>query len=253
MREIVRLIEEPRTCSYLPEQTAALEYRIVQELGAEEYERLLARGYRRFGAQLFRPECPECRQCVSIRVLVQEFEPSAGFRRVLRRNERIRVVRQRPNVSAEHLDLYHRYHRFMSEIRDWRRDRISRAEYVESFVAGGGAFAWQWLYFDGEELVGVALMDETPSAISLVYFFYDPNWRPDSPGTFSFLTQLTFARDAGKLYAYPGYWIPANTSMAYKARFQPFERLVRHPAPGTEPVWEPYQPGDRLDLAVPIG
>jgi arginine-tRNA-protein transferase len=186
-------------------------------------------------------------------VLVQEFEASGGFRRVLRRNERIRAVRQRPNVTAQHLDLYHRYHRFMSEIRDWRRDRISRAEYVESFVAGGGAFAWQWLYFDQDELVGVALMDETPSAISLVYFFYDPNWRPDSPGTFSFLTQLAYAREAGKFYAYPGYWIPANTSMAYKARFQPFEVLAGHPAPGREPVWKLYQPGDRLDLAVPIG
>ena len=253
MREIVRLVEEPRACSYLPEQTAALEYRIVQELGAEEYERLLAHGYRRFGAQLFRPECPDCRQCVSIRVLVQQFEPSAAFRRVLRKNERIRVVRQRPSVSPAHLDLYHRYHRFMAEIREWRRDRISRAEYVESFVAGGGAFAWQWLYYDGDELVGVALMDETATAISLVYFFYDPVWRRDSPGTFSILVQLAHARAAGKLHAYPGYWIHANTSMAYKARFQPFERLVRHPSPGAEPVWEPYHPHEPAQVPLEIG
>jgi arginine-tRNA-protein transferase len=253
MREIVRLVEEPRACSYLPEQTAALEYRIVQELGVDEYERLLARGYRRFGAQLFRPECPECTQCVSIRVLVQQFDLSATFRRVMRKNEGIRIVRQRPSVSPAHLDLYHRYHRFMSEIREWRRDRISRAEYVESFVAGGGAFAWQWLYYRGDELVGVALMDETASSISLVYFFYDPDWRRESPGTFSFLVQLGYAREAGKLYAYPGYWIPANKSMAYKARFQPFERLVRHPAPNTEPVWERYQPSGAVDVALGIG
>ena len=253
MREIVRLVEEPRPCSYLPAETAALEYRIVQELGSDEYEQLLARGYRRFGSQLFRPQCPECNQCVSIRVLVQSFEPSATFRRVLRKNEHIRVVRQRPSVTQAHLDLYHRYHRFMSEIREWRRDRISRAEYVESFVAGGGAFAWQWLYYDGDDLVGVALMDETERAISLVYFFYDPEWRRASPGTFSFLVQLQHAREAGKLHAYPGYWIPANTSMAYKSRFQPFERLVRHPAAGAEPVWELYSPNGReVDAAARI-
>lgn len=242
MRELVRLVEEPRACSYLPGETAALEYRIVQELGAEEYERLLALGYRRFGAQLFRPECPECSQCVSIRVLAQEFEPSAGFRRILRKNARIRVERRRPNVSDVHLTLYHRYHRFMSEVREWRRDRISRAEYVESFVAGGGDFAWQWTYYDGDDLLGVALMDETAESISLVYFYYDPAWRAASPGTFSFLVQLGYAREAGKRYAYPGYWIAANTSMAYKARFQPFERLVGYPEPGQAPAWERHSP-----------
>jgi arginine-tRNA-protein transferase len=251
MRELVRLVEEPRACSYLPQETAALEYRIVQELDAREYERLLALGYRRFGSQLFRPECPDCTQCVSIRVLVQEFEPSAGFRRILRKNERIRIVRQRPNVTQAHLDLYYRYHHFMSQIRDWRRDRISRAEYVESFVAGGGDFAWQWLYYDGDDLVGVALMDETAESISLVYLYYDPAWRASSPGTFSFLVQLAHAREAGKLYAYPGYWIPANTSMAYKARFRPFERLTGYPAPGAKPVWERHEP--QVDAAHRIG
>jgi arginine-tRNA-protein transferase len=185
--------------------------------------------------------------------LTQQFEPSAAFRRVLRKNAHIRAVRQRPSVTPAHLDLYHRYHRFMSETRDWRRDRISRAEYVESFVAGGGAFAWQWLYYDGDKLVGVALMDETPNAISLVYFFYDPDWRRESPGTFSVLVQLAYAREAGKVHAYPGYWIPANKSMAYKSRFQPFERLVGRPAPGREPVWEVYQPGDAVDLLAGIG
>ncbi len=253
MRELVRLVEEPRACSYLPEETAALEYRIVQELDAEEYERLLARGYRRFGAQLFRPECPTCEQCVSIRILAQQFEPSASFRRALRKNSGIRVVRQRPTVSAAHLDLYHGYHLHMSEIRAWRRDRISRAEYVESFVAAGGDFAWEWLYYDGDELRGVALMDETAESISLVYCYYHPAWRAASPGTFSFLVQLGYAREAGKRHAYPGYWIAANTSMAYKARFRPFERLLGHPPLGAEPCWELYAPNREVDSVVRIG
>ena len=253
MRELVRLVEEPRACSYLPEETAALEYRIVQELGAEEYERLLASGYRRFGSQLFRPECPACDQCVSIRVLVQQFKPSSSFRRIMRKNDGIRIVRQRPTVSEAQLVLYHRYHQFMSEIREWRRDRISRAEYAESFVAGGGDFAWQWLYYDGDDLVGVALMDETADSISLVYFYYDPAWRAASPGTFSVLVQLGYARETGKRYAYPGYWIAANTSMAYKSRFRPFETLVGRPQSSDEPKWAIGDPSLALDAAVGIG
>ncbi|MBI1357759.1 MAG: arginyltransferase [Acidobacteria bacterium] len=247
MRELVRLLEEPRVCSYLPNEVASLEYRIVQGLEPERYEYLLERGYRRFGRQLFRPQCPGCRQCVSVRVLVDEFEPSRGFRRVLRRNERIRVVRARPSVTNEHVELYNRYHQMMHRLRGWRRDRILRGDYIESFVVGGGDFAWQWMYYDGDELVGVALMDETPNSISLVYFFHDPEWRGYSPGTFSVLTQLDYAKQVGKKHAYPGYWIPANQSMAYKSRLRPFERLVRHPVDDEKPRWVRYHTGDPIE------
>ena len=154
MREFVRLIEEPRVCSYLPEQSASLEYRIVQGLSPEEYEDLLARGYRRFGRQLFRPQCVGCSQCVSIRVLVQEQELSSSQRRVLRRNSNIRAVQEPVYVTNRHVQIYNDYHAFMADQRGWRKDRINRADYYESFVAGGGGFASQWLFYDGAELVG---------------------------------------------------------------------------------------------------
>lgn len=237
MRELVRLVEEPRACSYLPEETASLEYRIVDGLRGDEYEDLLARGYRRFGRQLFRPQCPACSQCVSVRVLLDEFEPTAGQRRVLRRNRDVEPVLEEVRSGDEYIDLYNRYHRFMAHSRGWRPDRIDRLEYHESFVAGSGEFARQWSFRRDGRLLGVALMDETPSAISLIYFFHEPDWRPASPGVFSILTQLEHGRARGKRHAYPGYWIAANTSMAYKSRFRPFERLRRHPGAHEKPDW----------------
>ena len=252
MRELMRLLEEPRVCSYLPNEVASLEYRVVQGLDPEHYQELLERGYRRFGRQLFRPQCPGCRQCVSVRVLVDEFKETRGFRRVRQRNSHIKVVRDRPFVTNEHVDLYNRYHLFMHELRGWRRDRIMRADYIDSFVTGGGELAWQWMFFDGKKLVGVALMDETPDAISLVYFFHDPEWRSDSPGTFSILKQLEYAREQGRKHSYPGYWIPANQSMAYKSRFRPFERLVRHPVDDENPQWVLHRPGDPVETRASL-
>ena len=237
MRELIQLIEEPRTCSYLPEQSASLKYRIVQQMNAGEYERLLERGYRRFGRQLFRPQCRNCSRCVSIRFCAGEFKPSAGLRRVLRQNRHIQVRHERVSTNPEHVDLYRRYQQFMAEHRGWSEDTISGADYYDSFVAGGAEFASQWIYRDGEELVGVALMDETPNAISLVYFFYDPAWRTLSPGTFSILVQMEYARQRGKAYAYPGYWIAENRSMAYKQRFRPFETLVGRPSDSEPCEW----------------
>lgn len=242
VREFVRLIEEPRVCSYLPDQSASLEYRIVQGLAPEEYEDLLARGYRRFGRQLFRPQCLRCRQCVSVRVLAQQHRPTSSQRRVLRRNAGIRAVRERVYVTERHVELYNDYHAFMADQRGWRKDKINRGDYYESFVAGGGGFASQWLFYEESKLVGVALMDETPRSISLVYYFHEPEWRTASPGTFSILTQLDYAKKTGKKWAYPGYWIPANQSMAYKARFKPFERLLAQPSDREEPRWILHEP-----------
>ncbi|MDA0207326.1 MAG: arginyltransferase [Acidobacteria bacterium] len=241
MRELLHLVEEPRACSYLPEQSASLEYRIVQNVTAKEYERLLERGYRRFGRQLFRPQCLACSRCVSVRFCASEFTPNAGLRRVLKRNRHIEVRHGRATMSPRHLELYGRYHDFMAENRGWTLDAISGADYYESFLAGGDQFGSEWLYYDGGELVGVALMDETPNAISLVYFFYEPAWRAFSPGTFSILVQLNYARERGKAYAYPGYWIAENSSMAYKDRFRPFEILAGRPTDAEAAQWTPHQ------------
>jgi len=245
MRELVCLVEEPRVCSYLPSETAALEYRIVQDLDVREYEALLERGYRRFGRQLFRPGCPQCTQCVSVRVLLDEFRPSSNQRRVLRANRDVAARRVPASGGPEHLALYNRYHQFMAQERGWRPDSIGPVEYEESFLCGGDDFAWQWEFRRDGRLVGVALMDETLKAVSLVYAFHDPDWRPSSPGTFAILHQLLDAQRRGKRHAYPGYWIEANRSMAYKARFRPFERLQGLPERGQTPSWALYSPSSQ--------
>jgi arginine-tRNA-protein transferase len=198
---------------------------------------LLSRGYRRFGHQLFRPQCRCCQQCISIRTLVREFQPSRSLRRVWRKNAGLRVERQPVHLSDDHLRLFSRYHKFMAAHRGWQRDLISRGSYQESFILGGGDFAFQWAFRDGDRLIAIALMDEAQDAISLVYSFYDPNWRGQSLGTFAILIQLDYAKKNNLRYAYPGYWIEANRSMNYKCRFAPYERLLGHPQEGQAPVW----------------
>ena len=72
MTELFRVVENPRTCSYLPEQLSSLEYQIVADVTAAEYADLLVRGYRRFGRYIFRPVCGTCRECRSLRIPVQD-------------------------------------------------------------------------------------------------------------------------------------------------------------------------------------
>src|SRR5262245_63312765 len=110
MQELVRVVENPRECSYLPLETASLEIRAINKIKPATYADLLTRGYRRFGWQLFRPACPKCAKCRSLRVLIPRFTPSAGQKRVLRLNETVRAELHTPFASREQIELYNLYH-----------------------------------------------------------------------------------------------------------------------------------------------
>ncbi len=237
MQELLRVIEEPRKCSYLPRETASLELRAVTELSPAEYGDLLARGYRRFGWQVFRPACPKCAACRSFRIPVRHFEPNGPERRILRKNANVGAQLHPLFVTREHVDLYNVYQRYMHEHRGWPLQQVTARSYYENFLSCANSANKQWLYWEDDRLVGVALMDEVPGAISLVYCFYDPEWRARSPGTFSILNQLLYAKARQHDYAYLGYWIEDCPSMSYKSRFQPHELLTEHPADNAAPVW----------------
>src|SRR5262249_34316357 len=152
MQEFFRIVENPRECSYLPLETASLEIRAIEAINPVEYADLLARGYRRFGWRLFRPACPNCAQCRSLRVLISQFTPNASGRRVLRQNQTVRAELHAPFVSREQVELYNLYHRFQSERRGWPRQRATLASYHDEFLSGATNLGRQWLYFEADRL-----------------------------------------------------------------------------------------------------
>ncbi len=172
MQELLRLIEKPRVCSYLPKETASLEIRAIVDMSPAEYGDLLARGYRRFGWQVFRPACPECSACRSLRVPLQQFAPSSSQRRILRGNEHVRAELHPLFATVEHVELFNLYQLFMHRERQWPLQQATLESYYQDFLSGATKLGKQWLYFDKGRLIGVALMDETPGAISLIYCYY---------------------------------------------------------------------------------
>jgi arginine-tRNA-protein transferase len=231
------MVERPRRCPYLPQERASLEITFDPQVTPSSYGELLRRGYRRFGWQLFRPACRHCHACVSMRVVVNDFELNAGQRRVMRQNKSIRCQLAPAVVTQQHVQLYNRYQAFMHVERGWEPQTHTLSSYLEAFASGPRDIGWEWRYFEGDRLVGVSLMDIAPQAISLVYFFYDPAWRKHSPGHFSILNQLLHAKQQGASYAYLGYWVEACPSLNYKSRFRPYEKLERYVSLGEEPTW----------------
>src|ERR1700742_4935993 len=75
------------------------------------------------------------------------------------------------------------------------------------------------------DLLAVALTDVLSDGLSMVYSFYDPEYRRRSLGTYMILDHIARARRMGLAYVYLGYWVHGSRKMDYKGRFLPQERL----------------------------
>jgi len=235
--DLLRFVTGPETCSYLSSETSRLEFRVPRQLHQADYSELVRRGWRRFGNYVFRPQCPVCRACRSLRVVVAEFRPSRSLRRVLNKNSDVRMEIGRPAVSEERISLFNSWLAEMTRQRGWADSTTNARDYYENFIGRDFEFAYEIRYLAGDRLAGVSLVDVATSGVSCVYFYHDPRWRPRAPGTFSILQEIEWARRLKLPYVYLGYWIEQNQSMNYKSRFRPHELLLSYVDDDREPSW----------------
>jgi leucyl-tRNA---protein transferase len=234
--QLAHFVSEPHACEYLPAARATLEYRLLMGLGPEELDRLLARGWRRFGHAVFRPACGACGECVSLRIDVARFQISRSQRRARNRCAGLEVAMGPPRVDDERLALYARWHAGRERARGWEEAPLTAGDYAKSFAAGD-ACSREVLYRDRGRLVGVGICDETAAAFSAVYFFHDPDYARLSPGVNHVLALIERARRDGKAHVYLGYRVLGCPSMRYKATFLPHELLEGRPGPDEAPRW----------------
>jgi leucyl-tRNA---protein transferase len=223
-------------CMYLPAQRWANQYRTMLEVTPAEFQDLLARGWRRFGPVYFRPACAGCMQCISIRVPVETFQPNKSQRRARDRCHDLRLEINNPSVDPKRLELYGRWHRMRETERGWQQSPVTAQEYQMEFCWPHPC-AREFAYYDGARLVGIGYVDQTPEALSSIYFFYDPEYKERSIGIASVLREIETARELGLKYLYLGYRVLGCPSMEYKTQFRPHELLVGRPTDAETPQW----------------
>ena len=80
-------ITAPAPCPYLANR---LERKVFTHLVGDRApglnDLLTHGGFRRSQSIAYRPACDQCRACVSIRVIANEFRPSRNFKKVVTRN-----------------------------------------------------------------------------------------------------------------------------------------------------------------------
>ncbi|MFO0757867.1 MAG: arginyltransferase [Byssovorax sp.] len=238
---IQHIVEAPNPCSYLAEETASLEHRVMLEVTQDELEAMLVRGWRRFGPDYFRPACGACHKCVSTRIVVADFAPTKSQRRARKKLQNLRVMLGPPIVDDERLALYHAWHRDREEARAWAPGGLDRRHYFLQLAFPHPA-AREIAYYDDDmdgRLIGVGLCDETPRAWSAIYFFFDPAYAHLSLGVANVVLQVEIAAMRGIPHVYLGYNVAACPSLRYKGAFHPQQMLVGRPDPDEEPRWVP--------------
>jgi arginine-tRNA-protein transferase len=228
MESLFRYIAPPSLCGYLPDRQWSLEYEMVAAISAWEYSARLKEGWRRFGGMLFRPQCPACQACQSLRVDAAAFEPNRSQRRALRDNQHeVKRMVGAPHVSRAKLTLYDRFHEFQTDFKGWpQHPAKDAASYRESFVHNP-EFTEEWCYYLGDDLVGVGYVDRLGIGMSAIYFFYDPTHRERSLGTYNVLCLLQECQRQKLPHLYLGYYVAGCRSLEYKAAFRPNQ--VVHP------------------------
>ncbi len=227
MESLFRYVAPPTTCGYLPDRRWSLEYEMVSAITADEYAQRLLAGWRRFGGMLFRPRCPACQACQSIRVHIPRFAPNRSMRRVLKMNgDELQLHISVPAVTRAKLRLYDRFHAFQSDTKGWPEHAPKDpGSYRESFVHNPD-FTQEWCYYLGDRLVGVGYVDDLPIGFSAIYFFYDPDQRRRSLGVYNVLTLLAESARRRLPHLYLGYYVKGCRSLEYKANYLPSEILT---------------------------
>lgn len=215
----------PHACSYLEDRlatTAFLDPALA--LSRSDYSILVAKGFRRSGAIVYRPACRECSACVSVRIKAAKFKPNRSQRRCLRRNEDLVVTRVAADYYEEHFALYRRY----QGVRHCggSMDNDDPVQYRQFLLTSQTEIAVYEIRDTAKKLMAVAVSDVLDDGLSAVYSFFDPKatWR--GLGTYIILWQLNTLLQTRLEHLYLGYWIAECPKMSYKTRFQPIEVYI---------------------------
>ncbi|GJM02758.1 MAG: putative arginyl-tRNA--protein transferase [Rhodomicrobium sp.] len=251
-------LTRPQPCPYLPDR---YERKLFTHLGREKssahFDLLHGDGFRRSQTIAYRPHCENCKSCISVRIRVNDFAQSRSQKRVWRLNKDIHSARAPALASPEQYALFKSYvetrhndggmadmsqndyqamiedsvvDSFLTEYRLPRQINSSDPQANEgqnyTYSLAGENYQRAASHNKSSPLIGIALCDELSDGVSLVYSYFDPDFKARSLGTFIILETISYAQALGLPFVYLGYWVEGSPKMDYKIRFLPQDHLI---------------------------
>ncbi len=220
-------LTNPAPCPYLPGRRERKAFTNLATPDADSLHNTLSRaGFRRSQSIAYRPACPGCNACRSVRVMVRHASPSRNQKRVLRRNGDLTRTPVPAQATRQQFRLLKRYLQGRHEgggMSDMSfRDYLNMVgeSPVQTFI-----FEYRLGHDASAPLVACSITDVLRDGLSMVYTFFDPLLEARSLGTYLILDHIRQASALGLPHLYLGYWIKGSDKMDYKRRFGPLEVL----------------------------
>ena len=192
--------------------SSAAEFPVIRGDALDFY---LAQGYYRMQQDLFTcqfvPFAGRLHTAHWLRLNIPLVQWGPEQRRLLRRNARFAATIRPFRLSAEHEELYARYHAAIT---------FDAAPTVEDVLLGGAAhnvFNTQVIELRDEgRLVAAGILDFGARTVAGILNFYDPAYHRHSLGKYLLLLKTDYARQRQLDYYYPGYLVHGYPKFDYK-------------------------------------
>ncbi len=223
--DIIEFKTDTTPCVYLNDKKMQMHYKYIKQSNQALSSQLINDGWRRFGYYYSKPICPECSECKSLKVDVQNFTFTKSAKRVIKKNQKTKIVVQKPTFSTKHLNIYKKYHEHQSIHKGWDIFDLDEDSYQDLYLKGSNEFGKEVLYFVEDKLVGVDLIDILEDGISTIYFYYDPTYSHLSLGRYSIYKEIEMAKEMELKWVYLGYFVEDCPSLSYKDNYKPNEKI----------------------------
>lgn len=192
------------------------------EVLPRQLDLLLAKGWRHFGMQFFRYNLgvyrERIRRVIPLRIRLSDFSVSKSQRRILRKNQDLRIVIRPIEITHEKEILFERHkERFDHGIPETLFDFLS---FSPSNVP---CEAQEICIYKDEKLLAASFFDVGEKAVSGIYAMFAPEEKSRSLGILTMLYEIEFALENEKSFYYQGYAYDGESFYDYKKRFRAIE------------------------------
>ena len=181
-----------------------------------ELDAYLAKGWFRMGQDIFTCNVLHFKRIfyssIWLRIPLGDYHNDKAFQRLQKLNAGFQIKIQTGEITAEKEILYTKYKTGISfSTADSLVDLLLNNQQEPSIFD-----TYEVCMYDGEKLIAVGFFDLGEKSAAGIVSFYDPEYKKYSLGKFLIYKKVSYCKEKGLEYFYPGYFAPNYPMFDYK-------------------------------------